>query len=127
MRIHTLAVAALIAVAPTLGHAADKVEQDKAAAKAAAESGAKVESFEIIMKNHEFSPVELVVPADKPIKIVIKNQDSAPIEFESVHLNREKIIQPNGEATLNFGPLKAGTYRYRDDFNENAKGFITVK
>lgn len=106
----------VVSLLPLLAQAEEKKEAEK-----------DVKTFEIVMKNHEFSPIELVVPAGENIKIIVKNQDKSPIEFESVHLKREKIIQPNGEVTLSFGPLKAGTYRYRDDFNEDAKGFITVK
>ena len=87
----------------------------------------ETQNFEIVMKNREFSPLELVVPADRKIKITVKNEDLSPIEFESVHLNREKIVQPHGEVQIFFNPLKAGTYRYNDDFNQDSKGYITVK
>ena len=120
----TTAVAALVLLLPLSAQA-----EEKAAAKEQSKESVAtdVPTFEIVMKDHRFSPLELVVPADKDVKIIVKNKDQSPIEFESVHLNREKIIQPNGEVTLTFKPLKAGTYRYRDDFNEDAKGFITVK
>ena len=84
-------------------------------------------TFEIVMKNHEFTPLELVVPANQKLKITLKNQDKSPIEFESAQLNREKIVQPDGEVTVLFNELQPGTYAYFDDFNRDSKGFITVK
>jgi heme/copper-type cytochrome/quinol oxidase subunit 2 len=122
------AVAALTLLLPLTAQAEEKaVAKDQAKEQFKESVATDVPTFEIVMKDHQFSPMELVVPADKDVKIIVKNKDKSPIEFESVHLNREKIIQPNAEVTLTFKPLKAGTYRYRDDFNEDAKGFITVK
>lgn len=93
----------------------------------AAEAEADVPTYEIIYKQSEFSPFELKVPADKNIKIVVKNEGRTPIEFESRQLNREKIVQPGHEVVFTFAPLKAGTYKYINEFNAAQKGFITVK
>lgn len=84
-------------------------------------------NFEITMKNHEFTPLELVVPSGQSLKITVKNEDPAPFEFESVQLHREKIVQPGDKIVLLFYPLQRGTYRYVNDFDRSAKGFITVK
>ncbi len=81
----------------------------------------------ITEKNKEFSPKELVIPADKKVKLLIKNLDSKVIEFESTDFNREKIIPANGEAVIYVGPLKSGTYHYFDDFNRDNKAAIIVK
>ena len=52
-----------------------------------------VPTFEIAIKAHKFEPTTLEVPANKKLKLVVKNQDPTPEEFESYELNREKVIQ----------------------------------
>ena len=48
--------------------------------------------FEILIKDHLFYPDELVIPANTKVKLLVKNQDATPEEFESYELNREKVI-----------------------------------
>lgn len=85
-------------------------------------------SFEIVVKNHRFEPATLDVPAGKKIKLVVKNQDPTPEEFESYELNREKVIAGNSEAFIFIGPLESGTYPYFGEFNQaTAQGRIVVK
>lgn len=81
--------------------------------------------YKITVKDHRFSPVELRVPVNKKVKILVENQDATPEEFESYDLNREKIITANGKAVLYVGPLKPGTYQYCGEFHqETAQGKI---
>lgn len=82
----------------------------------------------LIIKDHKFAPETFEIPAGEKIKITVKNQDSTPEEFESYELNREKVIQGNGEGIIFIGPLEAGTYPFFGDFHqESAKGKIIVK
>jgi plastocyanin len=81
----------------------------------------------ITMKDHKFSPEELTVPAGQKMKLIVKNLDSSPIEFESYELNREKIVAPHGQVVVFIGPLKPGTYPYFDDFHLKTKGVIKAK
>jgi hypothetical protein len=90
-------------------------------------AGDEPSPYYITMKNREFTPLELVVPTDQNLKIIVKNEDPSPIEFKSVVLDRHKIIPPGAEATITFFPLLRGTYNYYDNFNRDAKGFITVQ
>jgi len=54
--------------------------------------------------------------------------DDNSAEFESYALNREKIIAPHGEVSVNVGPLSPGSYNFFDDFRRDvAKGTIIVK
>jgi cupredoxin-like protein len=39
--------------------------------------------FELSLKDHQFTPSQLSIPADKRVKLTIKNLDSTPAEFES--------------------------------------------
>ena len=86
------------------------------------------EDLKIVIKDHRFEPAELVVPAQRKLKILVENQDPSIEEFESYDLNREKVIPGNGKATIFLGPLKPGTYRYFGEFHpETALGLITAK
>lgn len=86
------------------------------------------DSFTLTIKDHKFQPEELQVPAGKKIKLVVKNLDPTPEEFESHDLKREKVIPANSEATLAIGPLKPGVYKFVGEFNEKtAKGRIVAK
>ena len=82
----------------------------------------------LTIKNHQFSPPELKVPAGKKIKLIVQNQDSTPEEFESHELNREKVIAGNGKATIYVGPLAPGKYPFFGEFNEKtARGVIVAE
>ena len=83
--------------------------------------------YVLTLKDHQFTPQPLVLPANQKIKLIVKNQQSTPAEFESAELNREKVVQPNSEITVILGPLDPGTYGYFDDFYHEATGKITVK
>jgi hypothetical protein len=96
------------------------------AATAFADEGAP--TFEIVIKNHKFDPATLEVPANKKVKLVVKNQDPTPEEFESYELNREKVIAGNSQAIIFIGPLEPGTYPFFGDFNQaTAQGKIFAK
>jgi len=85
------------------------------------------EPFVVTLKNHAFAPQVLTVPADRKIRVTIRNADQTPAEFESNSLNREKIVGPNAEITVFIGPLKAGSYAYYDDFHRTTTGTIEAR
>lgn len=95
---------------------------------ASGEKAEKKEFYEIVIKDHKFSPETLKVPAGEKIKLIVDNQDPTPEEFESHDFNREKIIAGNSKATIFIGPLSAGTYKYFGEFNEaTAQGVIIAE
>ncbi|RUO80848.1 cupredoxin domain-containing protein [Idiomarina tyrosinivorans] len=84
--------------------------------------------YELIIKDHKFSPATITIPADTKVKLLVKNQDVTPEEFESYELNREKIIPGNSQAIIFIGPLSAGEYPFFGEFNQaTAQGKILVK
>ena len=84
--------------------------------------------FEIVIKDHKFAPSTLEVPAKTKVKLIVKNQDPTPEEFESYELNREKVIAGNSQATIFIGPLDPGTYPFFGEFNpKTAQGKIIAK
>lgn len=84
--------------------------------------------YKIIIKDHQFLPAALTIPANQKVKLVIENQDPTPEEFESYELNREKVISGNGKGIVFIGPLKPGQYKYFGEFHKDtALGLIVVK
>ena len=82
----------------------------------------------IVIKNHQFEPAELKVPANQKIKLIVHNQDSSAEEFESKTLKREKVIAAGSKATIVIGPLKPGKYEFFGEFNPNsAKGVVIAE
>jgi Cupredoxin-like domain len=75
----------------------------------------------------QFQPSELRAPADKPIAIRVKNLDAKAMEFESKSLRVEKIVAANSEGVINVRALKPGRYEFYDDFNDKARGALTVQ
>lgn len=84
--------------------------------------------FELTIRNHQFEPAELQVPANTKIKLVVKNADATPEEFESNELRREKIIPGGQEAILYVGPLAPGSYAFFGEFHpQTARGRLVAK
>ena len=86
------------------------------------------DTFTLIIKDHRFDPAQLDVPAGKKLKLLVKNLDPTPEEFESHDLKREKVIAGKGQATISIGPLKPGTYKFVGEYHEaTAQGRIIAK
>ena len=90
-------------------------------------ASAHADDYTITIKDHQFSPQTLSVPAGQKVKLSVVNSDTTPAEFESVQLNREKIVPPGSTITLFVGPLEKGEYAYFNDFHREASGTIAVK
>lgn len=85
-------------------------------------------SIPIVIKDHRFDPAELQVPAGVKVRLLVRNADPTPEEFESHSLHREKVVAGGAEITVFIGPLDAGTYEFFGDFNpQTAQGHITAK
>lgn len=84
--------------------------------------------FRLTIREHRFEPAELQVPAGTKVKLLIKNLDPTPEEFESNELHREKVVPPGKEVSVFIGPLDPGTYPFFGDFNpKTAQGKIVAK
>ena len=94
----------------------------------AAPASAETPEFVLTIKDHKFEPAEFEVPANVKVKLIVKNLDPTPEEFESYELNREKVIAGGREAVIFIGPLEPGTYPYFGEFNaDTAQGKIIAK
>ncbi len=84
--------------------------------------------FNLIIKDHKFSPTEIKIPHGQKVKLIIDNQDATAEEFESHELNREKVIPPKTKLPIFIGPLVAGKYPFFGEFNQaTARGVIIAE
>jgi hypothetical protein len=77
--------------------------------------------------NGQFQPSQVSAPADKPISLRVKNLDAKAMEFESTSLRVEKVVAAGTEGIINVRALKPGRYEFYDDFNDKARGALTVQ
>jgi hypothetical protein len=75
----------------------------------------------------QFQPSQVSAPADKPISFRVKNLDAKAMEFESTSLRVEKVVAAESEGVINVRALKPGRYEFYDDFNDKARGALTVQ
>ena len=86
------------------------------------------DELRLTIKDHRFHPDRLEVPAGVKFKLIVKNEDSTPEEFDSFELNREKVVPPGQEIPVFLGPLDKGEYPYFGDFHQDtAKGVLIAK
>lgn len=82
----------------------------------------------IAIRDHRFEPAQLKVPAGQKIKLLVKNEDATPEEFESHELNREKLIAGKSSAAIWVGPLNPGRYPFFGEFHEKtAQGALIAE
>jgi plastocyanin len=81
----------------------------------------------ITLKDHQFAPAEVPVPAGVKVQLLIKNDQPQTAEFESHSLHREKIVTAGGQITVPVGPLGPGSYEFFDDFHSTTRGHLIVK
>jgi plastocyanin domain-containing protein len=95
---------------------------------AAAQSAAAPQTvFHLAIVNQAFEPDSLTIPADQAVKIMVKNNDTLPAEFESNDFHAEVVIPGKTELPVYVRPLKAGTYGFFNDFHPQSKGSLIVK
>jgi uncharacterized cupredoxin-like copper-binding protein len=74
--------------------------------------------FKLVARDGVFEPTVIEVPAGKRVRLEVRNEGKTPMEFESRDLKQEKVIPPGGSATLTINAMKAGEYRFFDEFHE---------
>jgi len=82
----------------------------------------------LVFHNHRFEPARIEVPAHVKFQLKVQNTDDTADEFESVDLNREKLVAPGQTITVFLGPLPAGEYKFFGDFHQDtAQGVLVAK
>jgi hypothetical protein len=97
------------------------------AAALAAPALAQEPTITITIKDHQFVPSEVPVPAGVRVELTIRNEQATPAEFESASLHREKVVPPGGSASVFVGPLQPGRYEFFDDFHPASRGVLVVR
>jgi plastocyanin len=82
--------------------------------------------FHMAIVNKAFQPDSITIPAGQRVKIMIKNEDAFPAEFESSEAHREVVIPGKTELPVYVGPLEPGTYHFFNDFHPDSKGTLIV-
>ncbi|HLF85592.1 MAG TPA: cupredoxin domain-containing protein [Nitrospiria bacterium] len=82
-------------------------------------SAAEEEEIKITIKDGKFDPQEVKVKSGKKIKLIVTNSDKSAAEFESVDLDREKVVRPGQSITILLSKLEPGTYEFFDHFHPN--------
>ena len=81
----------------------------------------------LTIRNGKFEPNQLALPSGVKLKLVVRNLDAIPAEFESYDLSREVIVPGHGETTIYIGPMDPGNYQFFNDFNHEMQGSIAAK
>ncbi|MBI1821463.1 MAG: cupredoxin domain-containing protein [Nitrospirae bacterium] len=80
------------------------------------------------IKGQKFNPDEIHIKSDTPVVFQVTNEDSVPVEFESLDLNKEKIVWPGKTIDIPLKGLKPGVYEFFSDFGpKDLKGKIIVE
>jgi plastocyanin len=83
--------------------------------------------FTITLKDHQFMPSEVTVPAGVKVQLLVQNSQQVAAEFESSSMHREKVVNAGGQATVFVGPLDPGSYEFFDDFHGETRGHLIAK
>lgn len=94
---------------------------------AAAPALADTPPVTITIKGRQFVPNEVQIPAGVRVKLIVRNEDTAPDEFESSELHREQVVLPGQQISIFVGPLDPGRYEFFDDFHPQTRGHLIVK
>lgn len=87
-----------------------------------------VASFKLVARDGVFEPTLIEVPAGKRFRLEVSNEGKTAMEFESRELKQEKVIPPGKKATLTINALKAGEYKFVDEFHEKTgQGKVVAK
>lgn len=89
---------------------------------------AEMPEVQLHLRNHLFDPAELIIPAHTKVRIRIHNHDSTPEGFESLQLNRKKILLGEQSTVIFVGPLGPGEYIFHGEFHpKTAQGKLLVQ
>ncbi len=85
---------------------------------------ADVPQVSLTIKDQQFTPKQIQVPARTKVEIRVNNEDRFPAEFESSDMSREVVVPGNSTVSVYIGPLPPGRYNFFNDFNHAAQGWV---
>lgn len=74
-------------------------------------------TYELSIRDGQFTPATLQVPAGQRFKIILSNKGQGPVEFESTPLRVEKVLSPGVSSFVVIHRLKPGRYAFFDEFH----------
>jgi heme/copper-type cytochrome/quinol oxidase subunit 2 len=82
---------------------------------------------QLTLKDHQFTPAEIHLPAGRPAMLEVTNADATAEEFEMRQLALEKVIAGGAKALVRLRPMAPGRYRFIGEYHEaTASGTIVV-
>lgn len=84
-------------------------------------------TYQIVLKDHKFTPSEIHVPTGKPFIIEVSNEGDAADEFEMIIPSIEKTLMPGQRARLRMRPLGVGIFSFvgESDPNDEKGSFVS--
>ena len=73
--------------------------------------------FVIKFADGKIDPPVLEVPANRRFKLILQNEGTTPVEFESNELRREKVLGAGTTSFIVIRRLDPGEYDFFDDFH----------
>ena len=93
----------------------------------AAQAQSAPTTVSLVLKDHKFTPSIVTVPAGKPIRIELNNQDGTADEFDSADLKAEKEFGPHSKVVIQIAPQQPGTYNFMGELHsKTATGQVVV-
>ena len=84
-----------------------------------------LQTFEITLKGHAFSPSEIHVPSGKPFLVVVTNASDQADEFEMLIPSVEHGVGPGAQTKFRVRPLGPGRFPFFGESDpDNEKGAI---
>ncbi|MCB1486330.1 MAG: cupredoxin domain-containing protein [Bauldia sp.] len=97
-------------------------------AASATARAAELPTFVLEMSDGTLTPERIEIPANTPVKIVLRNTGSTPAEFECLRLHKEKVLAPGVESFVVIRRAKPGEYPFFDEFHlETGQGVIVAR
>jgi plastocyanin len=81
---------------------------------------------QLSIRDQQFAPAQLAIPAGTKVELVVVNEDALPAEFESYDLSREVVVPGHSQVKIFIGPLDPGKYKFFNDFHQQSEGWIVV-
>lgn len=85
-------------------------------------------TYTLVMTDGKLQPSTLEVQANVRFRLEVRNEGKGAAEFESLELKKELVLAPGVTRKLVFAPMKAGSYKFFDDFHPDvAQGQIVAR
>lgn len=97
-----------------------------AATAAQPAAAAETATFEVVARDGRLLPERLEVPAGVKLKLILRNEGKAPVEFENLDLRVEKVLAPNAASFVVIHALKPGSYRFVDEFHADTGALLLI-